>query len=270
MKFKTIVIILLVLALAIPSVSSARERIHKHEGELTIWQNELTGSLNLGNAGYNLRTNFKGDGDFGKKTTPGFGWMYNIGKLSDVYIHYNKVENSGRLRAIGTGAVSFNGTNYTVVGGVATIDLNLKMDIFDILGAREITKGENGYLDFVYGFKIMKCSFDAVDAANVNNRASYNVTLPLPNFGVRGVYFINKDWNAYGQFSGFSLNRSGKGGTLKYIDFGVEYKIKKQTSKNVDWSVMLGYKDEYIKGNDDNNNIVIEHKGPQFKVVGRF
>lgn len=270
MKFKSVLIILLILALAIPATSSARERNFKNEGELTIWNNEFGGSLSLGNAGYNLKSNFKGDGDFGKKTVPGFGWIHNIGKLSDVYVHYNKIENSGRLRAVGTGTVSFNGTNYTVVGGVATINMDLKMDIFDILGAREIARGENGYLDFVYGFKIMKCSFEAVDAANVNNRASYNVTLPLPNFGVRGVYHLSKDWNAYGQFSGFSLNRSNKGGTLKYLDFGVEYKIKKQTSQNVDWSIMLGYKDEYVKGNDNNNNIVIEHKGPQFKIVGRF
>ncbi len=270
MKIKSLVVLILVLVIAFPSFSSARERQFKHEGELTIWNNELSGSLDLRNAGYNLKTNFKGDGNFGKKTTPGFGWFYNIGKLSDVYIHYNKIENSGRLRAIGTGVVSFNGTNFTVVGGVANVDMNLKMDIFDILGAREIAKGENGYIDFIYGVKIMKCSVEAIDAANVNNRASYNVTLPLPNFGVRGVYHINKDWNAYGQFSGFSLNRSGKGGTLKYLDFGVEYKIGQKTDQKVDWSVMLGYKDEYVKGNDDNNNIVIEHKGPQFKVVGRF
>lgn len=270
MKFKTIVIVLLILALAIPATSFARERKYKHEGELTIWQNELSGSLNLSNAGYNLRTNFKGDGNFSKETTAGLGWVYNIGKLSDVYIHYNKIENSGRLRAVGTGAVAFNGINYTVVGGVATIDMNLKMDIFDILGAREITRGENGHIDFVYGLKIMKCSFNAVDAANAANTSNYDITLPIPNFGVRGVYHMSKDWDAYGQFSGFSLNRSGKSGTLKYLNFGVEYKIKKQTSQNVDWSVALGYKDEYIKGTDGNNNIVIEHRGPEFKIIGRF
>jgi len=270
MKFKSLVIFILIFVLAVPAASFARDRMLKHEGELTVWQNELHGSLNLENTGYNLKTNFRGDGSFGKETTAGFGWLYNIGKLSDVYIHYNRIENSGRLKAIGTGTVSFNGTNYTVVGGVATIDLNLKMDIFDILGAREIARGEKGYLDFIYGVKIIKADFQAADAFNANTRASYNVTLPLPNFGVRGVYQINKSWNAYGQFSGFSLNRGSKGGTLKYIDCGFEYKFTNPSKEKIDWSLVLGYKDEYIKGNDSNNHLVIEHRGPQFKVIGRF
>ncbi|MEZ7891792.1 MAG: hypothetical protein QMC67_08585 [Candidatus Wallbacteria bacterium] len=278
MKFKTFILLVLVMAFLIPGEAFARDNKFKHNGELSIWNTDLYGSLELNNTGYSLKSNFKGDGNFSKKNAASFGWTYSTGKLSDVYVGYTQIKNSGNLRAYSTGNVNFNGVVFSNTG-TANINLDIKLDAFDIMGARELTKGEKGYVDFIYGFKIMKFNIDAVgtDAGFTNARSSYSITLPLPNFGVRGVYNFAKDWNFYGMFSGFSINRSGKSGTLKNIDTGFEYHIPQKSvgvdnknNQKIDWYVQLGYRAEYIKGKDDNNTIVIDHEGPQLKVIGRF
>jgi len=275
---KNFILLVLVAAFLLPGMAFARDNKFKHNGELSIWQTDLYGSMNLGNNGYNMQTNFKGDGNIGKKTAAGFGWTYSTGKLSDVYVHYTQIKNSGHIKIFGTGDIQINGQKFGA-NGMANVNLDLKLDVFDLMGSRELTKGEKGYIDFIYGFKIIKFNVDAagLDAGFTNTRSNYSVTLPFPNFGIRGVYNLAKDWNIYGSFSGFSMNRSGKSGTLKNIDAGFEYHIAQKSvgvenknNQKIDWYVQLGYKAEYIKGNDDKNGIVIDHEGPQFKIIGRF
>ncbi len=279
MKIKGLVIALLTVIL-LTNVAFARDGKFAHNPELTVFSNKLHGNLNLNNNNdFGLQTDFQGDkiSGFGNKTSAGFGWLFNIGKLSDIYAHYEQLKSSGRLnvKASGKTTVTLNGKTFGVAGsGKAVIDADIKIDCFDILGARELTKGENGYLDFVYGFKIMKATLDAVDANNAANSASYSLTLPLPNFGVRGFHKINDNWGFYGQFSGFSLNRSGKSGTLRDLDLGFEFAFKgmlsKEYTKKIEWFARIGYKDQYLKGKDNNNELVMEYKGPVLKVVGRF
>jgi len=292
MKLRNLLIALLVVAILVPVTAFARDDKFQNNGELSIWSFKPHGSLNLGNNNYSLRTNIQGDktSGFGNKTTAGFGWNFNIGKLSDVYVGFTTVKDSGTLRANGTGNVTIDGKNFGAAG-VATINTDLKLDIFDILGGRELTRGENGFVDFIYGIKFMKMNFNATDAANANTSASYSLSVPMLNLGLRGVYYINNNWNLYGSFSGFSINRSGKSGTLKSLDAGVEYHFAKHNrgckvckayktcancaaakvnEKKVEWYAQLGYKAEYIKGTDNQNTVVLDHEGPQLKIVGRF
>ncbi len=278
MKIKGLVIALLAVML-LTNFAFARDGKFAHNPELTVFSSKLNGNLNLNNTNFGLKTDFQDNkvSGFGSKTSVGFGWLFNIGKLSDIYAHYEQLKSSGRLNvtAAGKAVVSLNGQNFvTNAAGQAVIDADLKIDCFDLLGARELTKGENGYIDFIYGFKIMKATLDAVDANNIANRANYSLTLPLPNFGFRGFHKFNSSWGFYGQFSGFSLNKSGKTGTLRDMDLGFEYALKCKSSCEstcrTEWFVRLGYKDQYLKGKDENNELVLEYKGPVLKVIGRF
>ncbi len=258
-------LLILVLALAlIATPALAREGKYQNTGTLGLWNTELFGYATIDGNPFNLQ----GNADFDKETAVDFEWKWKVGKLSDVQIVYHGIENTGVVNK----DVTVNGVRYA-----ANATVNMELSTVDLLGFRELTKGEQGWLDFVYGLKFM--NFDvtasgkdfATNTVNVSSSESFN--FPLPQFGLAGEYYMNPRWTAYGSFYGFTLNRDDKGGTVKTLDAGFQYRFNPKhdaKTEKVDWYAQLGWKAQYLRGKDGNDEIVIDHEGPRLVFVGKF
>lgn len=251
------ILTLLLAAILAATPALAREGKYAHTGSLGMWNTELFGSATIGGQSFNL----VGNGNFAKETVPAVGFIWRVGKLSDVEIAYSAVENIGTINK----AIRINGTNFPLNSTVT-----LKLSAFDLLGHREIYKDTRGWLDFIYGVKVIGLDVSAAGGGLAN---SQSFSVPLPQFGFAGEYFMNPRWTLYGSFSGFSVNRDTAGGTVKNFDSGVQYRFNPKHDPKVDkvdWFAKLGWKAQYIKGKDNADEVTIDHEGVVLSIVGKF
>lgn len=261
MKLSHILILVLALAL-VATPAFAREGKYRNSGAIGVWNTELFGEATIDTVKFNL----KGNGNFGKENNVHFGWTWKTGKLSDVQIVFTQIKNAGTINK----NITINNIAYN-----AGATVNLELSTFDILGHRELSKGEQGWLDFVYGIKMINFDVNATgrDALNVARTSSESFNVPLPQFGLAGEYYINPRWTAYGSFYGFSINRDNKGGTVKTFDGGFQYRFNPKhdvATDKVDWYAQLGWKAQYLRAKDRNDEVIIDHEGPRLVFVGKF
>jgi len=251
------VVIFLVASLSFPVFS--RENKITNEVRLGNWHTELYGRAKIDGVSFNL----KGNGNFSNENSIDFFWKHKIGKLSDVSISYHNVDNSGTINI----PITINNVKFG-----ANARLEIEMTSIDLVGYREIVSGPKGYLDFMYGIKFLDYDFDASDPTGTVKPTSDSYTFPLPQFGIGGEYYFNKRWMFKGAFYGFSIHRDDDGGLVKTLDTAVQYRFNpdRDDIKKVDWSLLLGWKAQYVSGNDNKDEIVIDHEGAIFGLVGKF
>ncbi len=104
--------------------------------------------------------------------------------------------------------------------------------------------------------------------------SSRSFSAPLPQVGLAGEHAFKERCTAYGAYYGFTVNRSGKGGTVKTMDAGVRYRlaprVKGGVPCRVDWHAELGWKAQYLRAKDGADEILLDHEGPRLALVGKF
>lgn len=262
MKFTRTLALAVALALLV-APGFAREGKAPHAGSLGLWQTRLFGEANIEGVKFNL----KGNGNFGRENSLHAGFAWSTGKLSDVGIGYAKVDHAGTIDK----SVRIGGLTY-----VAGANVNLEVGALDLLGRRELTRGDRGFVDLVYGLKFVSVDVAATGRDNLGNAlaSARSFSAPFPQLGLAGEHAFDARWTVYGACYGFTVNRSGKGGTAKTMDVGVRRRLAPPVAngvpRRVDWSAEFGWKAQYLRAKDGADEVILDHEGPRLTLVGKF
>ncbi len=242
-----------------------------HNNEFCLWHNNFSGRLSLKKPKYNLQTDFKRDGDFKSKNSPGFSWFFRAGGRAESYINFIQLDHSSDLTASGdiNYDIEFDGRKFNIINGAATINFRLKIDAFDFMILRRLKNTAWGHINFMYGVRAMQCDLVVKDI-NSPVSASYNKILPLPNIGFDARYNITKRLGVYGRLPGFALRRGDRGGRFNNLNTVIEYNFKNEKKHGLDMAIAAGYKEQYIEAGIEENTYVTCHKGPIAKFIAKF
>lgn len=272
------------------SAARAEYYRYKDEGALTIWYNDLKGSLELNNPAFDLNTNFKDNGNFKTQVNPGFSWRYNKNEKMSFFVSSMNTEQKGRFSAYslkGAG-VFVNGTKFGT-NAVELIDEKLDFNRVNLLMSYELLgNDENGHLNLIAGCELFKLGMN-FSAAATNAVSVYSRKAFMPLAGISGDFKMSEILRFHGSYNGMQYNfnegDSKRKTTIHNTEFGIEYHILppkdnyivlSQNSTHIvpndkiEWFIDLGYKEDYFKESYKNNKIILRHFGPYLNIAGRF
>jgi|GEM_PF-6851408 len=295
MKFNFKAYICLILAAAFitiaPVNATARSGKYKDNLEIGSWRHELAGDIGFKNKGFDLKSDFGANGNFSENTNLLAAYTYNTGYLSDVYLKSSFIKDKGLLKAYGAGGnVLVNNITFGA-GGFANINTDLRITDIELLLSREIASNdENGFVEFLYGLKMLRVSMDLNDRDfPVSNQYLRKILLPVA--GISANCKIDEKLSFFGTIYGTGINTGKDSSKKNYktldMDAGIEYHLtprkpeyteigpgKRQEgfslTPKTEWFIKLGYKRKIFKETEGSNIIKIDHCGPELSFIARF
>ncbi|HPG56556.1 MAG TPA: hypothetical protein PKW98_01950 [Candidatus Wallbacteria bacterium] len=271
-------------------ISYARPNKPKDNLEFGTWRNKLKGSLGFANTGFDLKSDFKADGDFDYKTVALLGYSYKLGYYSDIYLRSNLTKNSGSLKAAGKNNVLINNIVFGA-GGVSNIAVDMRLSDIELLASRELAATDrNGFIDVIYGAKFIRLSLDLTDKDfKMSNHYLRQLLVPVAGFHTQCK--IDDNFKFYAWLYAGSAKADSGSSMKQYkttdLDAGIEYHLTPRApeyveigpgrdeepeslTQKIDWYVIAGYKARSFKETMGANVIKIDHSGPEIKFSARF
>jgi len=232
--------------------------------EIYNWREAILGDLQV----EGLSLDLEEEGSFGTKNRFGARVAFPVTDRTNVNLAYNAFDHGGTIDK----AVRFNGRNYAA--GAA---IRIESTWFDIWGARQCSRWEDGYWDILYGIKVCETNLDVAGftpiPAVAYQSGSWSQIYPIPYLGLGyGARVFSRFW-AEGHLKFIATNAGGAAVRSYDFDINGAYSLNptfKDEINDIEWLLVVGYRTFLLDADKDVDNVKLGYRGPTFGVVGRW
>jgi hypothetical protein len=221
-----------------------------------LWQNELTGTMNL----HNLVLDFKSEARFTNNTQGGANFEFPlIGTRERLFIGFNYFEHSGTL---------LKAVNYDKLTYAPTASMKVATRFGELGGAHALSSDKDSYFDLLYGAKWIRHEIELSGtniAKNLKQQSSWDKKMLSPFLGIGAQTNGKERVFGFGHLKFFP-------GSIKTIDLdaNVAFRLSAHEDTVNEWYVTLGYRKFVSDSDRDDDVLKTDYQGPTFGLFGRF